>query len=941
MKRHRADAQLQFEQYSQHDPSALSAFIIPELTALSDLDDSRVVLQRLRSIDWAFTEDDTTYLAHDIHPYPAKFIPQIPANLIAALSLRGETVWDPFGGSGTTALEALLLGRNAVSSDANPLASLITKAKCTALTPEQRSTLRSLERRLQRLTNPKALDEHLARVWNSLSRDVPSIPNIEHWFSGTVIREVACLIDETSALRDPVVQRFSRVVLSSLLVTVSNQDAETRYACRAKVFESGKVTRLFCRALNAALAKHEPLQQLLGYRQALVVTADVRQLASERTSPPPPSSVDLVVTSPPYANATDYHLYHRFRLFWLGFDPRALAQQEIGSHLRHQREGTGYQLYEAEMMQALRGIATRLRPGRYAVLVLADAVFEGQTFHTAQRLAKAAEGLGYEVVGVISRPIHATRRSFIPPARRAKTDDLLILRLPPQKLKVCFHEPAYKMWPYERTLRHSELKAILSRRLLKRGRRLEARISCYEIDQFRNLAFSRSIGTEEGSNWPTWQTILENGDLQKGRKDPKYLTHGIHPYKGKFYPQLGRALLNLAQLSSSAHILDPFCGSGTLLLEAQLSGYQATGFDLNPLAVLISKAKTAVALESPVTIDTELREFSDRISEDGSNPECLQYFRNEIRSEVEHWFPEPVAARLGWLMSNIERVHHGTSRLVLRVLLSSIIRQISHQEPSDLRIRRRKVPLRDAPVLELLRARVVFFRERLQHFGARMSHAPRVFRPIRVVEADSRNSEAFRGADGQYECVVTSPPYATALPYIDTDRLSLLVIMGMEATRRAEIEMRLTGSREIARAEREELESQITDGLQEELGSATAVSLVTRILSLNSKADVGFRRKNMASLLVRYYRDMFLVFRNLSRAVQPGGRLFFIIGQNRTVAGDAELVIPSDQILSEMGKSLRWRQTHSLPITVTKEGLLHSHNSITKNTVLGFRTPSS
>jgi len=70
------------------------------------------VVERLRRLDWAFEKDDTGFLAHDIHPYPAKFIPQIPGTLIAVLSARGELVLDPFGGSGTTALEAIRLGRS-------------------------------------------------------------------------------------------------------------------------------------------------------------------------------------------------------------------------------------------------------------------------------------------------------------------------------------------------------------------------------------------------------------------------------------------------------------------------------------------------------------------------------------------------------------------------------------------------------------------------------------------------------------------------------------------------------------------------------------------------------------------------------------------------------------------------------------------------------------
>lgn len=83
----------------------------------------------LKAIDWDFTDAKTNYLTHGIHPYPAKFIPQIPNALIQELSSVGDTVGDIFCGSGTTIVEALTLKRNAVGIDANPLACLIARSK--------------------------------------------------------------------------------------------------------------------------------------------------------------------------------------------------------------------------------------------------------------------------------------------------------------------------------------------------------------------------------------------------------------------------------------------------------------------------------------------------------------------------------------------------------------------------------------------------------------------------------------------------------------------------------------------------------------------------------------------------------------------------------------------------------------------------------------------
>ena len=879
-------------------------------------------------------------MGHDLHPYPAKFIPQIPANLIAALSLRGELVWDPFGGSGTTALEALLLGRNAISTDANPLASLVCKAKCSALSPEQRSELHLLSSRVRTLAATSHLEKLLANLREKSTRKIPPIPNLLEWFPQGSVEELFYIREEIETLSDDSCRTFALVALSSIVLASSFQDGETRYARKPRSFASGRALKLFVNALEDSLRKHEPLEALLGYRKAMVETADVLTVAQRDIVQA--ESVDLVVTSPPYANSNDYHLYHRFRLFWLGYDPRDLARCEIGSHLRHQREGKGYALYEREMSQALGQIWSRLRPGRYAAFVVGDSIFDGETISTSEAIEKIAEKQGFEAVGTIRRDVHPTRRSFIPAARRAKSEEILILRKPPRRLLLKFQPPSYRMWPYEKELRRREIVALLGVPTVRgRDGTLSALLDCYRVDKARRLTFTQSLEAELGvPRWVTWQRLLENGDYGSARKDPKYLTHGIHPYKGKFYPQLAKSLLNRADLPPGATVLDPFCGSGTVLLESQLSGFAATGLDLNPLAVLISRAKVGVTTESTVILDRIIKDFFDRITEDRSGPADLNHFKPELRSEVERWFPLTAACRIGWLLSTIQRVPHTTAATVLQVLLSSIIREVSQQAPEDLRIRRRKKPISDAPVLELFCSRIKLFRERLRHFGERMSCAPIAFKPGNVVLGDSRSLATFQQLNTpKFDCVLTSPPYATALPYIDTDRLSLLTVLGLDSASRARIEESLTGSREIRERQRRELEETIASDLENRLGSKTAANIVRKIHTLNTRSAVGFRRRNMSALLVRYFSDMHKTLVNLAGVMNPKGHLFFVIGDNRTEAGDKTVVISSGTALSEMGRRLGWRLCDSIPISVTREAPLHARHAITENLVLHFETP--
>jgi SAM-dependent methyltransferase len=76
------------------------------------------------------------------------------------------------------------------------------------------------------------------------------------------------------------------------------------------------------------------------------------------------------------------------------------------------------------------------------------------------------------------------------------------------------------------------------------------------------------------------------------RSANQYMTHWIYPYKGKFHPQLVRALLNIMQIRARQIVLDPFIGSGTTALECMLLGINCVGVDISPLCVLISRVKT-------------------------------------------------------------------------------------------------------------------------------------------------------------------------------------------------------------------------------------------------------------------------------------------------------------------------------------------------------------
>ncbi|MBI2438061.1 MAG: restriction endonuclease [Lentisphaerae bacterium] len=907
-----------------------------EIASPDDLRSAPRVANALRSIDWSFTTDDTGFLTHDLHPYPAKFIPQIPGNCIAQLSLPGELVLDPFGGSGTTALEAVRLGRRALSTDANAVGTLIGRVKTCNLdrtvAKDIHAICSALTTRVVDLPDEESLClEHAGYI--------PDIPNIDKWFPITSRGELALIRSRIARMESDKARDVALLALSRIVLAVSFQDSETRYSSKPHDIPQGETLKRFLVALDAIVRNVVRTQAVLRYGVCAFVTADTRELGHGVRKP---DSVDLIVTSPPYGNANDYHLYHRFRLLWLGHDPRQLGKIEIGSHLRHQRESSGFDAYLAEMRQCLSGMHSLLRPGRYAVLVVGDAIYKNVLYPAAEALSKTAEGIGFETVCIVEREIHTTKRSFVAAGRRATTEKLLVIRKPPKEVAAWFSSPPYKLWPYEGVLRGREIESVVGVSTSgHNGESFSLKLDPYAVTKARRLVFTHGVGMTALDTDPTWQAIIENGfALQpSARKDPKYVTHGLHPYKGKFYPQLAKGLINLCALPSGANVFDPFCGSGTTLLEGYLNGFCTFGSDMNPVAAKIAKAKVGILDVNPDVVREALGTLVGQIEDAPARPADERgQFNPSCLDEISKWFPAPVILKLNWLLSAIRSVSEGVIRDFLEVVLSSIIREVSQQDPTDLRIRRRKEPIQDADVFQMYLDALDTQYARVEKFWSVRGYSPDRFRPSRVVEGDSRSRktlDALGLARNTVDLVLTSPPYATALPYIDTDRLSLLMLFGMNSSARRPIEQHLVGSREIITKERRQLEKTIND---REIGLPESVCDYLQELHRRvSRADVGFRRKNMPALLQRFFHDMASVLKNCVEVLRPGGEAMIVIGDNcMRVDGDYERIATTD-FVQDIAVSCGMTLIERIDISVTTENLVHIKHAITENVVLRLK----
>ena len=390
--------------------------------------DDETAITRLKAIEWDFATAKTRYLTHGLHPYPAKFIPQIPNALIQELSSVGETVGDIFCGSGTTLLEALQLKRYAVGVDANPLAALISKAKTTplaALEFEELDAHRTTCENILKAAESRTGDLfHDGRLFNSPGwRPTPDV--CEFWFSPHVVEELAELRRVIDRMAEVAAQRLCKVVLSAIIVAVSKQDSDTRYVRRKKVIEPGDTIRRYLSQLDAGVAAVRAMSELIEDRFSCEV------LGTDILEAPEIEPFDLMVTSPPYPNAYSYHLYHRTRLIWLGYDPERFKKIEIGSHRKYSAKGQNRatpETFRQEFERIFHWLRQRLRDHRHACFVIGDSTIAGTHVDNASILAAAGEISGFREVARINRTIAPTRKTFNPKIGKIKTENILILQ---------------------------------------------------------------------------------------------------------------------------------------------------------------------------------------------------------------------------------------------------------------------------------------------------------------------------------------------------------------------------------------------------------------------------------------------------------------------------------------------------------------------------------
>jgi len=378
---------------------------------------------------WSFKEvkrSETNYITHGYHRYPAKFIPQIVSRLISEFTFEKEFILDPFGGCGTTLVEAKTLGRKSMGFDINPVAKLITETKITPL-------------------NPNSLEKYLITFTTELNKtrnrsvEVSHSERTNYWFEPNIQIELDQLYAAINEISDHRVRRFYLCAFSHILKNCSKWLMKSIKPQVDPDKIPPDVSATFIGHIKHMMSKNKEFFELLKTTGNLSVSAKMRLRDSTKRFPLKDASVDLIVTSPPYVTSYEYADLHQLILLWLGDDPlrymrwykyarqyRSFREKFVGTKLGEHKSGQYLGIsahhiinqlpnnrkyaksvakYFSDMQRSIFEMYRVLKPGKRACVIIGNTTLAGVEVKNAEVAAEQMQEAGFIIDDIIKREL--------------------------------------------------------------------------------------------------------------------------------------------------------------------------------------------------------------------------------------------------------------------------------------------------------------------------------------------------------------------------------------------------------------------------------------------------------------------------------------------------------------------------------------------------------
>lgn len=391
---------------------------------------------------------------------------------------------------------------------------------------------------------------------------------------------------------------------------------------------------------------------------------------------------------------------------------------------------------------------------------------------------------------------------------------------------------------------------------------------------------------------------LSQYDFDFSGCNTQYLTHGLHGYPARMPPQIPKTIfhyyLRTGTLSPDATVFDPFAGSGTTGVEAQLCGLKGTLLDLNPLAALIAKVKTTpIDSEQIYTaakhliqgkqgcFRTSLQEDLSHLTDCFETNQAIPVEEPEVSSRFE-WFPKPQLYHLAVIRRRIDHLERAFPKSVVNVLrlsLSAVVRDVSYQRTGE--YKRYRIPQgeweeHNPDVLGLFQKELSWNTDIIGQYDSVVHESSRV----NVFQEDARTASSV--ADNHADIVVTSPPYGDH---------ETTVAYGQYSLDPAVISM------DVSRDRMKNVDKEGLGGSKETIDSLSTIS-PTLDSTIQQLEAVDGRSQDALSFFTDYYQ----VLQQIQRILKPNQPAVLVVA-NRQMSG---IQVPTHIITTELLKELRF-----------------------------------
>lgn len=343
--------------------------------------------KKLSKIDWNFKNSNTDVLTSRIHPYHAKFIPQIPEKIIE--NTKSQKIIDPFVGSGTT---TMIAGNKQIKSagfDLNPLACLISKVKC------------------RNYNTDKLKEEYNKLNINYKTNKIIDFPDKYKWYRKDVHQQMSGIYNAINKIENKKRRDFYKVVFSSIVNKVSKTPKRNSYI-GDNMFPEDKnnnikpttkkydVEKIFKNSLYNKIQLVDRLNE--------VTEPNIYNKDSKNISDICKKDFDLMITSPPYPNSVDYAKYHRLSFYWLGFELKETKENEIGARYKRGRKNA-IEDYFKEVKKVYNEVYKVLKDNSNTFIVIGDSQKNKNRINNSQRTLNILEEIGFNHIQTMTREL--------------------------------------------------------------------------------------------------------------------------------------------------------------------------------------------------------------------------------------------------------------------------------------------------------------------------------------------------------------------------------------------------------------------------------------------------------------------------------------------------------------------------------------------------------